>query len=119
MTITHGTGHGWLKCFAPANTAVRLAGQGTTDLVTFTTPGLGTSAVEFLHVMCLSPAATPFMPSLIALIEDTGRSGVTLRDRQGQIWSVAFQRGAAGLLGVETSGTVEPPSIPGGVSIVP
>jgi hypothetical protein len=109
LTVTHGGGHGWLKTLFPANASAQLTAQGATDLLTIRAAGSG-STIEFLHVIYVSPAATRFVPSQLTSIETAVQLGVSFLDRQGQRWSVAFQRNAVGLAGVTSGAVLSPPT---------
>jgi hypothetical protein len=107
LSVTHGTGRGWLKTVFPANASMQLSAQGSTDLLTVGATGSG-SAVDFVHVIYLSPGATPFTPTDVTSTSTGNQIGVSLRDRQGRLWSVMFQQGSTGLAGVTVDGAPPP-----------
>lgn len=115
LTVARGSGRGWLKTVFPTNATAQMAVQGATDLLTVRALGSG-SAVDFLHVIYLSPAAASFVPADLTSIDTGTQIGVSFRDRQSRRVSVTFQRAAVGLANASVGGT--PPGAPTNFRIV-
>lgn len=114
LRVNHRTGHGWLKTVFPTNATFRMAPQSSTDLLTVGATGTG-SHIEFIHVVYLSPSSSIFIPSEVIPISNSLQTGVSLRDRTGQIWSVAFRSEGVGLSSVINDGNSIHPSPPASV----
>lgn len=119
LTVTRGSGRGWLKTLLPANATTQLTAQGATSLMTVAAPGSG-AAVDFVHVIFLTPGGDPFVPTDLATINNSSHVGASLRDRQGRLWSVAFQRSGGGPASITVDGGGGPsaPSAPTALTIV-
>jgi hypothetical protein len=115
LTVARGAGRGWLKTVLPTNATVQMGPQGATDLLTVSAQG-SASAVDFLHVIYVSPAAGIFVPSDLTPISSATQIGVSLRDRQGRLVTVAFQRMGVGLAGANVGGS--PPLPPTNLQII-
>ena len=119
MTVTHGGGRGWLKTVFPSNATARLTTQGATNLLTVAASGAG-APVDFLHIVYLTPASDSFVPSELIPLTTASQIGASIRDKQGRLWSVAFQRSGVGLVSVTVDGGgSSAPSAPTGIRITP
>jgi hypothetical protein len=114
LTVTHGGGHAWLKTVFPSGATAQMTAQGATDLLTVRAASAG-STIDFLHVVYVSPASTQFVPGQLTAIDTGSQIGASFVDRQGQSWSVTFQKNSVGLAGV-TNG--EALSTPTGLRVV-
>jgi len=118
LTVTHGTGRGWLKTLSPANATVQMTTQWSTDLLTVSATGSG-SPIDFLHLVFLTPAGDSFVPTNVTPINTATQLGVSFRDRQGRLWAVAFQRSGVGLASVTVDGaSPSAPAAPTGLRVV-
>ena len=109
LAILHGGGHGWLKTIFPANATAQLSAQGATDLLTIRSASSG-STVDFLHIVYVSPASSRFVPGQLTSIDTPSQIGASFVDRQGQRWSVAFQKNGVGLASVTSGAALSPPT---------
>jgi len=118
LTVNRDAGRAWVKTMFPAAASAQVTPQGATDLLTVSASGSATPT-NFLHVVYLSPASANFTPSSVTAIDTATLIGVTLTDRQGQPWSITFQKNGVGLGSVSNgSGGPTPPSAPTGVRII-
>jgi heparin/heparan-sulfate lyase len=109
LTVTHNGGHAWLKTVLPVSATTLLAAQGPTDLLTVRATSAGLTS-DFLHMVYVSPASTRFVPGQLTAIDTGSQIGVSFVDRQGQRWSVAFQRNGVGLAGVTSGAALSAPT---------
>lgn len=118
LTVTRNTGRAWLKTMFPAAASAQVATQGSTDLLTVSAAGSAGTTTNFLHVIYVSPSSTGFTPGSVTPIDTATHLGVSLVDRNGQAWSITFQKNAVGLGTVSGGSGSTPPATPTGVRIV-
>jgi hypothetical protein len=118
LTVTRGSGRGWLKTVLPASASLQMTAQGGTSLLTVAAPG-SVSGIDFVHVIYLTPSGDGFVPTELTPIDTASHVGVSLRDRQNRLWAVTFQRSGIGLGAVTLDGSgLNAPSAPTGLQIV-
>jgi hypothetical protein len=119
MTVTRDAGRAWVKTMFPSTASAQVTPQGSTDLMTVSAAGSAGAATNFLHVIYASPASTGFTPGSVTPIDTATLMGVSLVDRNGQTWSITFQKSGVGLGSVGNgSGGPTPPAAPTGVRII-
>jgi Heparinase II/III-like protein len=119
LTVTRDAGRAWLKTMFPSTASAQVTAQGPTDLLTVSAAGSSGATTNFLHVIYVSPASTGFTPGGVTPIDTATLMGVSLVDRNGQQWSITFQKSGVGLGSVGPgSGGPAPPSAPTGVRIL-
>lgn len=116
-SLTHGSGRGWLKTVLPASATQQVSSDGVTDVLTVSAPLAG-AAADFVHVLYLSPAGAVTTPTQVTAIDTAADTGVSLRDREGRVWSITFNKAGVGLRAVTGGGTTVLPQAPRNLRIV-
>jgi hypothetical protein len=108
LSVARSTGRAWLKAVHPDTAILQLSAQGATDLLTVRAPGSG-SAIDFLHVIYLSPGSATFAPTDLVPISNAAQLGASFRDRHGRFISVVFRRTGVGLSTINLGGSAPNP----------